>query len=140
MKTFYLIFSCLLVFGLTNCTKSVAVEKRTGACNANDIKVAINPQNKKFAKQMDKCSSDAWGNAEKTSKCLKEQYPEVSNTCLNCYGQMAACGAANCKMKCFSNHFSEKCIECVNQNCRDEKKDNSFSLIKCTGLKANQLP
>lgn len=139
----YLVLSFLL-FAWAGCKKKVfgdePTQKHAGACNENDIKLAIHSHNKKFSQQMDKCASDAWGNEEKTQKCLQTHYPNLSDGCANCYGKMAACGASHCKFKCLSNHFSEACLNCVNKNCREEKKDNSFSLITCTGLKDTELP
>jgi hypothetical protein len=138
---FSLLIGCLSLFWLTSCKRGEAGGTddsiKAGACTANDKKVAINPDNKAFKNIMDKCSTDAWGNAKDTAACLKKNYPTLSAGCADCYGKMADCGASNCKWKCFSNHFSAKCLSCVNSHCRDGK---SFSLLKCTGLNAGELP
>ncbi len=144
IKITYLVLMGSLLLGLSSCKKEAiaanAAAKEGGQCSASDRKI-IPPHNKEFGKKMDKCSTDAWGNSEKTGKCLKAHYPKLSDGCVKCYGEMAACGASHCKWKCFSNHFSEGCLSCVNKNCRDEQKNSkSFSLIKCTGLKVNELP
>ena len=110
------------------------------ACDDSDVKLAINPKNKKFPKIMDTCASDAWGDASKTTKCLKKQYPQLSDKCAACFGKMADCSASNCKFKCMGNHFSDGCLACVENNCRGTVKDSKFSLTNCTGLKAKQLP
>lgn len=145
IKIIYLIMISSLLLTLASCKKEaladVATDKEAGLCTTSDRKLVIHPNNKEFTKNMDKCSSDAWGNAEKTKKCLKTHYPKLSDGCAKCYGDMASCGASHCKWKCLSNHFSKGCLECVNKNCRDaQKKSTSFSLIKCTGLRANELP
>jgi hypothetical protein len=142
----YLIIGYALILGLTGCRSKLTKadgrshNKDPEGCTTEDIKLAINPSNHGFPKQLDKCASDAWGNADKTSKCLKIHYPALSETCVGCFGKMASCSASHCKFKCISDHFSEKCLNCANTNCRNEKKNGSFSLIECTGLKPNELP
>lgn len=134
-----------LIFGLVGCKSKPAPGqghlkgKEDAACTADDIKLAINPNNHQFPKQMDECASDAWGNAKKTTKCLKTKYAALSDACARCFGEMATCSASNCKWKCIGDHFSEKCLACVSSSCRDAQK-GSFSLVECTGLKPNELP
>lgn len=145
LRIIWLLSMCSFLLGLASCKKEAladgAAYREVGLCSASDRKLVIHPNNKEFTKNMDKCSTDAWGNSEKTTKCLKTHYPKLSDGCAKCYGEMASCGASHCKWKCFTNHFSEGCLACVNQNCRDiQKNAGSFSLIKCTGLKANELP
>lgn len=115
-------------------------KKISGACNSDDTKHAINPNNKDFPKEMDKCASKAWGDEKETITCLKKTYPKLSEGCVTCFGKVAACSKAHCKAKCMFNHFSDGCLDCVESNCRDDKKGNDFSLIKCTGLQPAQLP
>lgn len=111
-----------------------------GACNENDIKVAINPKNHKFSSVMDDCATSAMGNAESTAKCLKEHYKGLSEGCASCFGQTAACSKSNCAFKCLTNHQSEGCLSCSHEYCTDPKGKSDFSLVKCTGLKVKQLP
>lgn len=137
----FIVFSCFLVLDLSGCKKKTANADTGGtACTEHDVKLAINPNNHHFPKQMDKCASDAWGDAKKVSACIKTHYSGLSDACANCFGEMASCSASNCKLACLSDHFSDKCLDCVNTNCRDNKKDEHFSLIQCTGLKPSELP
>jgi hypothetical protein len=138
---------CLLaigsaIFGFQGCQrKSSEIDPPAkGGCTEEDVRLAIHPNNHDFSKQMDKCASKVWGNAKKTTQCLKKHYPALSQSCADCFGEIASCSASHCKLACIGNHFSDKCLECVNTNCREMKKDDSFSLIQCTGLPANQLP
>lgn len=139
----YFIIGYLSIFWLFSCKKGEAitaddaVKKSASVCTPHDQKIAIYPKNEKFKKIMDKCSTNAWGNGPKTKECLKKKYPQLSEGCADCYGKMASCGASNCKWKCFSNHFSEGCLACVNTHCREGK---TFNLLRCTGLKVHELP
>lgn len=120
--------------------KPQAAIKPSGKCNATDIKVAINPKNKNFAHIMDKCATSSMGDADKTATCLKEQYAKLSQPCASCFGQTAQCSKDNCMWKCLTDHFSDACLSCSQQNCTNPKSKDGFSLVKCTGLKQNQLP
>lgn len=110
---------------------------KAAACTKDDVKLAINNSNHEFPKILDSCASKAWGKALKTGDCLKKHYPTLSVACTSCFGKMAECSASHCKLKCLMNHFSDKCLACVNSNCRDTK---AGSLIECTGIKADKLP
>lgn len=112
---------------------SLVFSKEKGVCTKNDAKVAINPHNHKFPGIMDKCASDAWGNAKKTGECLRKHYPNVSEQCTNCFANAADCSASNCKFKCIGNHFSDKCLNCVDKNCKAK-------LEECTGIKPENMP
>lgn len=132
---------------LANCNKitpqaeaAKIKDKDGGECTTADVELAINPKNNNFPTQFDKCASKAWGNAEKTSACLRKHYPALSQGCAACFGQTASCSASNCKFKCFTNHFSDACLSCVDTSCRDHKKDGSFSLMECSGLAKDKLP
>lgn len=114
--------------------------KKNSGCNSDDTKHIINPNNKDFPKEMDKCASKAWGDEKETIACLKKTYAKLSDGCVTCFGKVAACSKAHCKAKCMFNHFSDGCLNCVETNCRDDKKGNDFSLVKCTGLQPAQLP
>lgn len=121
--------------------KVATVQKITvAACNATDVKSAINPKNTKFKKQMDSCATNSLGSAEGTAACLRKIYPALSAGCAGCFGEMAACSAHECTGVCLFNHMSPKCIDCAVKNCRRTQEDGGFSLVTCTGLKNNQLP
>jgi len=111
-----------------------------GACTEADKENGINPTNQNFPKQLDRCATDSWGEEDKTTKCLKGQYPALSDGCAGCFGKLIACSTAHCKSKCLFDHFSNGCLDCVDKKCRDNTKENSFSLIACTGLEKDQLP
>lgn len=137
----------ILVFGmlffLSACQKKIPEFERdqsVNQCKENDIKEAIYPKNTKFSKTLNKCGRDAWGDEKDTYKCLSKHFPKVSDGCRSCFAKMTACSASHCKFQCMSNDKSEACRKCVNKHCGDESKEASFSLVKCTGLKKDQLP
>lgn len=136
----FLGFTALILLSSCEDEDAQAAKGHEKVCTAADMKLAINPNNAQFPKQMDKCASDAWGDEEKTTKCLKKLYPSLSSGCASCFGKTASCSASNCKGKCLFNHFSDGCLSCVNTNCKQIKSDNSFSLISCTGIKEKELP
>ena len=138
------LFSGFSILAMANSTSDLVYvlndNELNGACNESDIEQGINPTNQNFPKQLDKCASDSWGEEEKTTKCIKGQYPKLSDPCAGCFGKLIGCSTSHCKSSCLFNHFSDACLECVDKKCRDVSKDNSFSLITCTGLEKNQLP
>ncbi len=110
-----------------------------GACTANDIKIAINPYNSDFASTLNSCATADIANVTETSGCIQEDFPGLSDTCASCFGQVAYCTKENCLWQCIFNHASSDCISCSETNCRNPQV-SSFSLEKCTGLTASQLP
>lgn len=146
MRIIPIILSLVIAVAISGCKNKPAnalekdLPKTAGACTKEDVKLAINPNNHNFPKQMDECASSAMGNEKKTTKCLKTLYPNLSDHCASCFGKMASCSSSNCAFKCMFGHFSDGCLTCVNTNCRDTKKDEAFSLIRCTGLDLKQLP
>ncbi|HEY3547939.1 MAG TPA: hypothetical protein VGK17_17850 [Propionicimonas sp.] len=121
--------------------KQISVAKHgERGCNANDVKLAINPGNRGFAAQLDRCASPSWGKTKESALCLARAYPGLSESCVMCFAQMAHCTARNCKLACMTDHHSEKCLKCAESNCRDLQRGTDFSLETCTGLQAAELP
>lgn len=112
-----------------------------GACNNNrDKRIAINPYNEDFAATLAACAAASLANTKETSQCIQEDYPGLSQTCAQCFGQVAYCTKENCLFDCMFNRKSPKCLQCSDDYCRKPSAQNSFSLITCTGLTPEQLP
>lgn len=141
---YYVLAFLTLMLGLTACKKMVsdspAGQNQRNLCNAEDVKEAIHPGNKEFSKWMKECGHDALGDEKETFACLSKHYPKVSEGCRSCFARMTACGAEHCKFQCMTNDKSKACVKCVNKNCREDRSDNTFSILRCTGLKQDQLP
>jgi hypothetical protein len=110
-----------------------------GACNASDRRVAVNPNNLPFWGQVNQCAKAGMGNSDKTSQCLSVQYPKLSASCSQCFGDMANCVARNCMFKCMFDSMGEGCQKCANQNCNADVS-GGFSLTTCTGVSDEKMP
>jgi len=109
-------------------------------CNTLDVKLAINPKNHKFTKQVDHCATSSWGGVQETADCLKKVYPGLSESCSLCFGKEAHCAVENCVLPCIFNHTSDRCAKCARTNCSDKQSNGKFSLETCTGLSVNEMP
>lgn len=144
MKTIIIFVLCSITALVIGCSerKADANVEVTNACLGSET--IINESNFQFAADVTTCSQSSWGDFQSTSSCLQKKYPTLNTQCVQCFGSLAQCGLANCKIKCMFDNISSECINCGTQNCRcttdSQGKATSFSLIQCTGIAMENQP
>ena len=91
--------------------------------------------NNQFFNNIDTCTSQAAGSTDLTSNvtnCMTTVYPNLSQSCAQCFGEDVDCGATNCRVPCQNNSNGSECQSCL-QPC-------SNTLSTCTGTTNNPKP
>ena len=95
-------------------------------CNSNDLHIWNTTGKINFENEMQTCSTSCWGASHCVSKCIqnKEHYSE---TCCDCFGNLASCTAKYCMSPCMKNKTSDDCRSCVDSHCQPP-------FINCSGI------
>lgn len=140
-----------LIFALTGCpgepstddleaaiqeiqqSRIVDETKALGKCNTEKNRQYLFLTNHAFAEKWSSCS----GYSGLDTQCLKENYPDMTIDCMNCFAAMTSCGVSNCKATCAPwigyGQRSIECKECSARYCGAE-------MTRCTGLLPAELP
>jgi hypothetical protein len=103
-----------------------------GPCNnSNDLGV-FKVTRGSFHNILQDCAKSCWGQTACTGSCLSNKL-SLSGGCANCFGKAVNCAIIQCWDKCIFAPGGQACIECSNNNCRDD-------LITCTGVDGAVLP
>lgn len=89
--------------------------------------------NRQFFSNVETCGNQAAGATDITANvtsCLTQVYPDMSESCGQCYASDVDCGATNCRVPCQGDSSSSACQSCLNP-C-------TAALSSCTG--SDNLP
>ncbi len=106
----------------------------SGKCSEQVMSILRQPINEYFLTQ---CPRDAFGRHDATEKCIKQNIPvmntPIAKSCVDCFTAVSECAADHCKLSCMFGSCSERCTNCVADNCGAEHES-------CTGYTLAQLP
>ena len=72
--------------------------------------------NRQFFSNVESCGNQAAGSTDITANvtsCLNQIYPDLSESCAQCYGADVDCGATNCRVPCQNDSSSAECQNCL---------------------------
>lgn len=107
-------------------------EPMRGACTAYDKRHHIYKGNRKFLRSWNQCGKDSWGSADSTTKCLKNDFPTLSQGCAQCFGNVIGCARQSCFWDC-SFGSDAACEKCSKQKCFPD-------LYRCGGIRERDVP
>ena len=101
-------------------------------CNTTQDLEAFQKEWDTLHTKLDKCATRCLAQYNCANACVKRELG-LTNECSSCFANNVVCAATKCMSECLSDHSSEKCLTCNNENCYPD-------LLNCTNVDPKVLP